>query len=85
MEGTKAPGLDGYTGLFYQHCWEVIKVDLLAVCAQFHVLAYNALHTLNDVTLVLLPKCADASDPNDFCPISLICSVAKLILQVLTP
>ena len=29
MPSDKAPGLDGFTGLFYKHCWHIIKVDIM--------------------------------------------------------
>ncbi|XP_073358319.1 uncharacterized protein [Aegilops tauschii subsp. strangulata] len=30
MHGEKAPGPDGFTGMFFKHCWQLIKEDLLA-------------------------------------------------------
>lgn len=32
---SKAPGLDGFTGLFYKTYWEVIKIDLIAGIQSF--------------------------------------------------
>jgi len=39
MPTDKAPGLDGFTGIFFKECWEIIKDDLTA--------AFNQLHNLN--------------------------------------
>ena len=39
MPGDKAPRPDGFTGLFFKECWEIIKYDLTA--------AFNQLHNMN--------------------------------------
>ena len=31
MEGDKAPGPDGFTMAFFQKCWSVVEVDVMAV------------------------------------------------------
>lgn len=31
----KAPGLDGYSSLFYKVCWPIIKMDVMAVVQEF--------------------------------------------------
>jgi hypothetical protein len=36
MEHNKAPGPDGFPAEFYQHFWDVIKSDLLALFADLH-------------------------------------------------
>uniref|UniRef100_A0A7N2R3W3 Reverse transcriptase domain-containing protein n=1 Tax=Quercus lobata TaxID=97700 RepID=A0A7N2R3W3_QUELO len=35
LEGDKAPGPDGFTTVFYHHCWRVVEKDVLAVFEEF--------------------------------------------------
>jgi hypothetical protein len=35
MEHNKAPGPDGFPVEFYQACWEIIKIDLMALFKDF--------------------------------------------------
>ena len=30
--GGKAPGPDGFSLAFFQHCWSIMRNDILAVC-----------------------------------------------------
>nr|CAD1829771.1 unnamed protein product [Ananas comosus var. bracteatus] len=78
----KAPGPDGLPMLFYQHFWNLIKDDIMGMFNNF----YNGLANLtgaNTGWLCLVPKKNEALSANDFRPISLIHSVAKLISKVL--
>ncbi|XP_020086093.1 uncharacterized protein LOC109708688 [Ananas comosus] len=78
----KAPGPDGLPMLFYQHFWNLIKDDIMGMFNNF----YNGLANLtgaNTGWLCLVPKKNEALSANDFLPISLIHSVAKLISKVL--
>ncbi|KAK4571672.1 hypothetical protein RGQ29_030188 [Quercus rubra] len=82
MEGDKAPGPDGFTMAFYQHCWKVVEKDVLAVFEEvFHHCKFEK--SLNATFLVLIPKKNDASDIRDFQPISLVGSVYKILAKVL--
>ena len=31
-DGDKAPGPDGFSLAFFQHCWSIVRGDILAVC-----------------------------------------------------
>jgi hypothetical protein len=55
MEHNKAPGPDGFPAEFYQHFWEVIKVDLMALFACFQSWTLP-LYKLNFGVITLLPK-----------------------------
>lgn len=35
LSGENASGLDGFTGIFYQTCWKIIKNDLIVVVQAF--------------------------------------------------
>jgi len=36
MNGDKAPGPDGFSMVFFQQCWGVLKKDIMAVFLEFH-------------------------------------------------
>ncbi|CAM0949967.1 unnamed protein product [Alopecurus aequalis] len=80
----KAPGPDGYTGLFYRRCWEVIKHNLLTAFLHFQNLNTQNLDALNCATMILLPKHAGANTPQEFRPISLIHIFAKITAKILS-
>jgi hypothetical protein len=73
----------GFSGRFYVSCWSIIKHDVLKA---FQALWRGDCHGLHaaDQALVSLPlKHANAVEVKDFCPISLMHSVAKLVTKVL--
>ena len=82
MEGDKAPSPDGFTMAFFQKCWSVVEVDVMAVFEHFH--KYSVFEwSLNASFLTLIPKKNNAIDVKDFQPISLVGSVYKLLFMVL--
>ena len=83
MPGDKAPGPDGFTGLFFKKCWSTIKVDVMRVVSSFANLRTTGLHWLNTANVVLLPKKEGAEDISDYRPISLIHAIAKIIAKIL--
>lgn len=83
MNSNKAPGLDGFTVLFYKQCWEIIRDDVMAALHALHNLQDQKLHLLNRATMVLIPKNEQAESPREFRPISLIDSFAKLFTKIL--
>jgi len=60
MEQNKAPGPDGFPAKFYQAFWGTIKDDLMALFEDFHN-GTLPLFSLNFGTIILLPKCKEAS------------------------
>jgi hypothetical protein len=66
-----APGPDGFSFLFYQRFWFVIKVDLMAMVRGFEKGEVN-LARLNYVRIVLIPKEEGGNTLKKFRPISLI-------------
>jgi hypothetical protein len=79
----KALGLDGFTGLFFRKCWQIIWRNILAVVQAFYDLRCHDLNLLNKANIILLPKKESAKDVRDFCPISLIHAIGKIITKVL--
>ncbi|KAE8813727.1 hypothetical protein D1007_09235 [Hordeum vulgare] len=83
MPTDKALGTDGFLGVFYRVCWEIIKADLLAIFQRIFNLNSRSLHKINDALIVLIPKKKDPTKIGDYRPISVIHSLMKLITKVL--
>jgi hypothetical protein len=79
----KAPGSDGFTGLFYRTAWPIIKQDIMRAFHALWSLDGRSLHLVNQAYMILLPKKADASTVREYRPISLIHSFSKLFMKVL--
>ncbi|XP_012850055.1 PREDICTED: uncharacterized protein LOC105969825 [Erythranthe guttata] len=78
-----ASGPDGYSSLFYQHCWDLIQCDVCeAVWDFFEGGSMPASFTAT--TLVLIPKVDFPTAWTDFRPISLCNVTNKIITKVLT-
>ncbi|OAY80413.1 Transposon TX1 uncharacterized 149 kDa protein [Ananas comosus] len=78
----KAPGPDGLPMLFYQRFWNLLKDDIMSVFNCFYNGTAN-LDLINTMWLCLIPKKKESLFANDFRPISLVHSMAKLISKVL--
>jgi hypothetical protein len=83
LPNEKAPGPDGFIGLFYKKCWNIIKFNLMEALGAFHSLRTRKLDLVNEAHVVLLPKTMGAASVTDFRPISLINSLAKIITKIL--
>ena len=64
MDGNKAPRPDGFSLAFFQACWDVLRVDIMAVFADFHA-----------TFISLIPKVVGASELKDFRPTSLVSGI----------
>lgn len=83
LPNEKAPGPDGFIGLFYKRCRNIIREDLIAAIQAFHSLRTTRLELINEANVVLIPKTEEASSVKDYRPISLINSLAKIITKIL--
>jgi hypothetical protein len=79
----KAPGPDGYIGVFLKRSRTVIKEDVMAALNFFRLQHDQHLLHLNKAHMVLLPKKQDAQSIGDFRSISLTHFIAKLISKIL--
>lgn len=79
----KAPGPDGFTGLFYKLAWHIIKADVMNALLAFWALDSRSLQHLNGAYMVLLQKKSLPLRVEDYRPISLIHSFSKLLTKCL--
>ena len=83
MPNDKALGPDGITMNFFKSCWGTIKHGVMAaIQAIFDQRCVN-LHFINAANIVLIPKKDGTDKVIDFCPISLIHGMAKIIKKIL--
>ena len=82
FNGDKSPGPDGFSMAFFQSCWGIIKLDLLAVFHHFFAIGQFE-KSLNATFITLIPKKHAACEIRDFRPISLVGGVYKIIAKVL--
>jgi hypothetical protein len=77
----RAPGPDGFNGLFLKQCWDVVKGDFYQLAADF----YNEniqLSNINGSYITLVPKKAAPIRVNDFRPISLTNVCVKFLTKL---
>jgi len=67
----KAPGPDGFNGLFMKRCWDIIKEDFYKLCDDFFEGRLD-LQSINTSFITLVPKVSNPESVNDFRPISLL-------------
>ena len=78
----KAPGPDGFSGVFYQKCWGIVKEDVVrAVVSFFEDGRMN--NELNNTDVVLIPKMYGPEMVSHFRPISLCNFLYKVISKVM--
>jgi hypothetical protein len=65
----KAPGPDGFNGLFIKKCWNIIKSDFYQLCQDFFE-GNTSLEGINNSFIVLIPKKNNLETVNDYRPIS---------------
>ena len=82
METNKAPGPDNIPVEFYQHCWEVVKNDIMRLFLDFYNNNFDV-QRLNYGVITLLPKMAEANRIQQFRPICLLRCIYKLITKTL--
>jgi hypothetical protein len=79
-----APGPDGFTGRFYNACWQIIKSEFMATIITLQHGDDRKLWLLNSAYLTLIAKEEAALTAKDFRPISLVHSFAKLVTKIMT-
>jgi hypothetical protein len=70
MPSDRAPGPDGFNGLFLKKCWPIIQTEFYHLAKEFHEGNLN-LQSTNGSFITLVPKKQVPLEVNDYCPISL--------------
>lgn len=83
IRGEKVLGPDSFSMAFFQHCWKVVEVDVMAFFQEFSdTFAFVKSRNVNFITLV--PKIPNALNIKDFHhPINFVGSIYKLLAKVL--
>lgn len=82
MGGLKAPGSDGFQGVFFQNFWEIISPEVMGMAA--NCLGGGACSNLiNETHNVLVPKVPHPETVNQFRPISLCNYSYKVLSKIL--
>lgn len=82
MPSIKAPGPDGFTIDFFQHCWVTIKEEVCLLVENSRKVG-RILPALNATFLSLIPKEANVVSANNFRPISLCNVIYKIITKII--
>jgi hypothetical protein len=82
MEKNTAPGPDHFPIEFYQHCWDIIKVDLVALFADFYNMKLD-IGRFNYGIITLLPKVKEANTIKQYRPICLLNVIYKIFTKAL--
>lgn len=81
MCATKVPDIDGFSALFFQKYWEVVKGKVLNACLS--ILNGDIIDpALNETLIVLVPKVKKANRMEEFRPISLCTVVMKIVTKI---
>jgi SAM-dependent methyltransferase len=83
MKKNKALGPDNIPIEFYQHCWDIVKGDIMNLFYAFHVGSLDV-QRLNYGVIAHLPKISDAEKITQYRPICLLRCIYKLLTKVLT-
>ena len=82
MPTDKAPGPDGFNGLFLKKCWSIVKGEFYTLCQDFYLGNLN-LESINTSYIILIPKTSSPESVNDYRPISLMNISLKLLTKIL--
>ncbi|XP_037427324.1 uncharacterized protein LOC119292673 [Triticum dicoccoides] len=82
MPTERAPGPDGFSGIFIKKCWHIIKNDFYDLCNQFYEGTLN-LESINEGFITLIPKVRSPENVSDFRPITLSNCCLKILTKLL--
>jgi hypothetical protein len=79
----KCPGPDGSSARVFVVCWDIIKVDVMAMFNSLSRLDSRGFGAVNRVLITLIPKRPKAEEVKGFRPINLIHGIAKWVAKVI--
>ncbi|CAL9013278.1 unnamed protein product [Prunus brigantina] len=82
LGASKAPGPDGFSGIFYQNYSEIFGEDLCKMVKDFFQ-GNSSVHCLNMTELALIPKVPNPETVTQFRPIALCNFTYKIISKIL--
>ncbi|KAK2424264.1 hypothetical protein QL285_034644 [Trifolium repens] len=77
-----APGPDGFGAFFFQHYWDIVKLDVINAVIEFFSTSW-ILPGFNSNIIALLPKSPDASSIDQYRPIAMANFKFKIISKVI--
>jgi hypothetical protein len=77
-----APGPDGFSAFFFQHYWEIVKVDVMNAVLEFFTTSW-ILPGYNSNIIALIPKTPDASSIDQYRPIAMANFKFKIITKII--
>ncbi|KAH6782217.1 hypothetical protein C2S51_007510 [Perilla frutescens var. frutescens] len=83
ISGDSVSGSDGFTSLFFQHCWDFVCSDVVGAVADFFAGAHMP-RSFTATSIILLPKKKRPAAWTDYRPISLCNVTNKIITKILT-
>ena len=81
MPVDKAPGPDGFNGLFFKRCWHIISADFYYLAHAFHE-GTAVLDNINSSFITLIPKKLSPEEVGDYRPISLTSMGLKFLSKM---
>jgi hypothetical protein len=81
MKPDRAPGPDGFNGLFLKKCWSIVKEDFVKICHEFYS-GEAKLQSINGSFITLVPKKINPEIVNDFRPIYLTNTCLKFLTKL---
>jgi len=82
LNGNSAPGPDGFGGVFYHSCWEIIGTDVCNAVQQFFKQNW-VLFGMNSNVVSLIPKIQGDDSIKDYMPIVVANFKFKIISKIL--
>ncbi|VFQ87964.1 unnamed protein product [Cuscuta campestris] len=83
LDPLSAAGPDGFTGEFYKNCWDIIKEDVVKAVQEFF-LGIPTPKSLNECSIIMIPKKDNPITFEDFRPICLSNFIAKVNTKVIS-
>jgi hypothetical protein len=83
MPSDKAPGPDGFSGIFFKLCWNTIADDLMLALNHISLGHCQSFGSMNSSMMILIPKNEDPLEIKDYRPISLVHGFSKIFSKLL--